>query len=334
MPKISVIMSIYKEPIDWIKLSIDSILNQSFSDFEFIIINDKPDRIENSQILNENTSKDSRIVVINNEQNIGLTKSLNKGLRIAKGEYIARMDADDISMPVRFEKQVAFMDGNPDVLASGAQAVMIDEYGKKIGKWNVYKDWSELKSSLLFRSPIVHPLAFFRRLINNIPICYDESYIYSQDYALWSSLIKEHKIINLDENLLLYRISTQQISTQNNDRQTECAIRIQEYIFEAFNYNVDASVKNTIEAITKKNKIRINYPILLKDVVTFAEENRPLGESIIKKHLFQCVCNYAPHHYDIFRCIVLIFRLSSSIGKFDFYSFASMLYKCLRGKHY
>lgn len=330
MPKISVIMSVYKEPVDWMKLAIESILHQTYSDFEFIIINDNPDRKENMTVLNLYASKDSRIIIISNEQNIGLTKSLNKGLKIAKGEYIARMDADDISMPIRFEKQVAFMDCNQDVLVSGAQAVMINEFGKKIGEWNVCKDWSDLKSSLLFRSPIVHPLAFFRRTINNNPIFYDESYTYSQDYALWSSLIKEHKIINLDDSLLLYRISTQQISTLNNESQTQCAIRIQEYIFETFNYIVNTSVKSTIEAITKKHNFKIECPVLLNDVLTFAKTNKKQGYSTIKTHLFKCVCNYAPYHYNILCCFTLVVRLSVSLNEFDFYSFASMLYKCLK----
>ena len=94
--KLSVVMSIYKEPVEWMRQSIDSILNQTFTDFEFVIVNDNPIRSENRDILDEYSKKDFRIIVLSNDENIGLTKSLNKGLRISKGKYIARMDADDI----------------------------------------------------------------------------------------------------------------------------------------------------------------------------------------------------------------------------------------------
>ena len=120
MCKISVIMSIYSEKEEWIKESIDSILSQTFRDFEFIIINDNPKRKENENLLLEYSQKDNRIIVITNKENIGLTKSLNKGLSIAKGKYIARMDADDISFPTRFQKQIDFLDKNTEYVLCGA----------------------------------------------------------------------------------------------------------------------------------------------------------------------------------------------------------------------
>ena len=119
MPKITVLMSIYKEPIDWMILSIDSIIEQTYKDFEFIIINDNPERLDNTKLLEKYLKKDSRIKIVNNSENIGLTKSLNKGLAVSTGEYIARMDADDISLPTRFEKQIAFLESNPNVIVLG-----------------------------------------------------------------------------------------------------------------------------------------------------------------------------------------------------------------------
>ena len=111
-PIISVIMSVYNEPLDWVQESIDSILQQTFGNFEFIIINDNPNNKELFDFLITNKIKDNRIIIINNDENIGLTKSLNKGLERAKGEYIARMDADDISLPERLEKQINFLNTN------------------------------------------------------------------------------------------------------------------------------------------------------------------------------------------------------------------------------
>ena len=101
MVAISVVMSVYNEPVDWIRQSIDSILNQTFRYFEFIIINDNPEGISQKKMLKDFAAKDNRIKIIENEENKGLTKSLNIGISKATGKYIARMDADDISMPDR-----------------------------------------------------------------------------------------------------------------------------------------------------------------------------------------------------------------------------------------
>ena len=133
MPIVSVIMSIYKEPLEWLHESIDSILYQTFKDFEFIIICDNPEYKEGIELLNEYRKKDDRIIIINNVKNIGLTKSLNKGLAVAKGKYIARMDADDIAMPNRFEHQITYLDKNTDLVAIGSSVSIIDEKGRKTG---------------------------------------------------------------------------------------------------------------------------------------------------------------------------------------------------------
>ena len=117
---VSVLMSVYNEPEEWMRVAIDSILGQTFTDFEFIIINDNPKRKLNREILSDYAKQDKRIVILENEENIGLTKSLNKGLKVAKGKYIARMDADDISLSDRLEKQVNFMEEHPEVGVCGA----------------------------------------------------------------------------------------------------------------------------------------------------------------------------------------------------------------------
>lgn len=212
-PRISVVMSVYNEPLKWISQSIDSILNQTFSDFEFIIINDKPDRSELSAFLENYAQKDKRIKLITNPTNLGLTKSLNIGLRQSKGEYIARMDADDISMPKRFEKQVAFMDSHPDVIVCGTK---ISYFGNV--PLFTYNDWihekdEDIKGQLISNSCFAHPTVFIRKatLVSH-SIEYDEEYKQSQDYRLWEILADFGKYANLKENLLYYRISNNQVS--------------------------------------------------------------------------------------------------------------------------
>ena len=142
MPKISVIMSVYSERVDWIRKSIDSILNQTYSDFEFIIVNDKPDKEENAQLLEEYAARDSRIKVLTNEENIGLTKSLNKAFALAEGEFIARMDADDMALPERFKIQLEFMNAHPEIIASGGSACIINEKDEVIGRLKMPTDVS------------------------------------------------------------------------------------------------------------------------------------------------------------------------------------------------
>src|SRR5690606_3913282 len=120
VPLVSVIMSVYNEPEIWLAESIDSILSQTYKEFEFFIVNDNPENLTLAKVLQLYEDNDSRVRIIKNEVNIGLTKSLNKALSLVKGKYIIRMDADDVSLPQRFEKQVTFMEENPNIIASGA----------------------------------------------------------------------------------------------------------------------------------------------------------------------------------------------------------------------
>lgn len=222
---ISVLMSIYNEPEQWLCESIESILNQTYTDFEFIIINDNPEREVNRKVLNRYQGKDKRIITIHNEENIGLTKSLNKGLKIAKGEFIARMDGDDISLPRRFEKQVIHLFNNPDIAVCGTQI-------KIIGNWINFKklifplEHDRIAHELLLNSCFAHPTVMIRREVlkrNNIE--YDESFQQTQDYKLWVDLIGLGKFSNIKERLLLYRTSQNQISLKKKEQQIANAKR-------------------------------------------------------------------------------------------------------------
>lgn len=122
-------MSVYNEPVDWMRQAIESILNQTYKDFEFIIVNDNPEREENQLVLNEYRDKDSRISVLCNDQNIGLTKSLNKGLENANCEFVARMDADDIAFPDRLKLQLQYLLNNPNIAVLGTNAIAFKGLG-------------------------------------------------------------------------------------------------------------------------------------------------------------------------------------------------------------
>lgn len=219
-PTISVIMSVYNEPIEWLKLSIDSICHQTYKDFEFIIICDNPYNKENLSILNKYKQHDSRITLIVNNKNIGLTKSLNKGLEIAKGKYIARMDADDISLPFRFEKQICYMESHPNTIVLGTNIIPFG-YHSFLRSFDFIKFTNDdIKAQMLLINPIAHSTVLIRKkILDQHVIKYDEAYLQSQDYRLWEQLLPYGDFANLNEKLLYYRLSPQQISNNNRSGQ-------------------------------------------------------------------------------------------------------------------
>ncbi len=226
---ISVIMSNFNTPEEYLREAIESVLNQTYIDFEFIIIDDCS--TDNSLEIIK-TYKDERIVVLENDENLGITKSLNRGLKIAKGEYIARMDADDICLPERFEKQVEYLKCNPEVVVCGTGVELFgdgaDVHNEKIVcKTIPQKD--DFQINLLFgnHTNIIHPTAMFNREIlvsNNIE--YDERYMYAQDYRMWVSCSSVGECANVPQVLLKYRVHKKAVSTHKKDIQNECARNI------------------------------------------------------------------------------------------------------------
>lgn len=215
-------MSFYKEPLQWIRLSVESILSQSFEDFEFIVICDNPDYQEGIGYLKDMARCDKRIKLHINKINIGLTKSLNLGVKLSTGEYIARMDADDIACGGRLEAQASYLDSHPEVAVCATDAHIINDAGE-IVKRNKYKGKYQ-RYGLFITNTIAHSSVMFRKSLVTVrePI-YDESYRYAQDYELWQFLLlKGCRIDILPESLLLYRKSQSQISAANKPEQSEC----------------------------------------------------------------------------------------------------------------
>lgn len=214
MPTVSVVMPAYNAE-KYIREAIDSILNQTYTDFEFIIINDgSTDRTK--EIIQ--SYNDSRIVYLENKENSGIVVTLNKGLDCATGEYIARMDSDDISEKERFEKQVAFMDKNKDI---GLLGTGICIFGEEIQKQNrvFTTDSKQLKAELIFNACVAHPTVMIRREILEINhLRYNKEFAGAEDYCLWWEIAKVSNITTLPDALLNYRIHTSQI-TKKKDMQ-------------------------------------------------------------------------------------------------------------------
>ena len=213
---VSVIMSVYNgEP--YLKESIESILNQTFTNFEFIIVNDAS--IDKTREIIQSYT-DSRIVYIENEINIGQTKSLNKAIKIARGKYIARMDSDDVAFPNRFGVQVEFLNRNANIKVIGSWYLIINETGKIIKKVCLPVNPTEIKALLIASSPftypyIAHPTVMLRREIFDDIGYYNEKYYVAQDYDLWVRISRKYQIVNLSQVLLKYRIHKQSLTNDS-----------------------------------------------------------------------------------------------------------------------
>ena len=163
MNKVSVIMSTYKEPIDWIRQSIDSILNQTFSEFEFIIVVDNPKYKELISVLNDYAEADNRICIMVNENNIGLVKSLNKALSQCNGEYIVRMDADDISLPERIAHQIDYINNKKYDLVGCFYEVFYEDKTLRIAQGA--KTHEVCEKILQYESCVAHPAWMVRKKV-------------------------------------------------------------------------------------------------------------------------------------------------------------------------
>ena len=219
-PKVTVLMSVYNGE-RYLREAIDSILNQIFKDFEFLIINDGSTD-GTAEILQ--SYHDPRIKIINNEKNMGLTKSLNKGLRIAKGEYIARQDADDVSLPQRLEKEVAFLDQNKKVGLVCTNYVRINEKGKVLHRIKCLTEDEELKEKLLETNLFPHGLVMFRaECIEKVGL-YREEFKSAQDYDLWLRISEVYDMANIPQLLYKYRLNIKSISVTRKKQQDKYAL--------------------------------------------------------------------------------------------------------------
>ena len=213
---ISVIMSVYNGE-KYLVQSIDSILNQTYQNFEFIIIDDCSTD-NSSHILQEYAKKDSRIKIIKKEKNIGIKgfiENLNLGISIAEGKYIARMDQDDVSLPERFQKQVDFLENNPEITLVGAQLNLINEQNKITGEAIAALQHRDIVKRITSQIQLFHPVIMFRKDQN---IQYREKFLYCEDYDLYLNLITQgKKLANINEKLLHYRILESSISRKGDN---------------------------------------------------------------------------------------------------------------------
>jgi glycosyltransferase involved in cell wall biosynthesis len=204
--------------VRYLDAAIASILAQSFKNFEFIILDDGSTDATPRK-LQQWAAKDSRIVILRNEANLGLTKSLNRGIRHATGEWIARQDADDCSLPDRFARQIAFLADNPEVGLLGTGRWIIDEAGKRAVEPHIQpENHTEICWKVITRNPFCHTSTIFKRKLA-LECPYDENHSFGQDFELWGRLLKLTRGANLPEPLVENRIHDERVSIRHIEHQ-------------------------------------------------------------------------------------------------------------------
>ena len=271
MVETSVIMATYKEEIRFLKQSIESILNQTYKDFEYIIILDNPENQEHIQLIKEYEKNDQRIRFYINEKNLGLTNTLNRALSLANGKYICRMDADDISISHRIEIQKKYLEENNYDLIGGISK-MIDENENEI--YSIKKvpaDFKKIKKCIRYNQVISHPTWFGKKEVfdqldgyRNIPLCED------YDFTL-RAILKGYKISNVNVNVLNYRMTTNSISRTSLFEQ----YLFEKYITKQYSQNKIANIDDAKKYVDKHHdekkakrylKANVRFNEALKDI--------------------------------------------------------------------
>ena len=242
---ISVLMPVYNTKEEYLRASIESILNQTFTDFEFIIVNDGSTNNAEEVIL---SYKDDRIKYFKQE-NQGIVGALNNAWSKASGKYIARMDSDDIAYPERFAKQIKFLEENP-------KYSLVGSWAKIIPSKNIIKLPQDIKiMDLLADCMFIHPSIMFNKAdFEKFNLQYETGFEYAEDYCLYANAVKYLKITNLQEVLLDYRVYPENSSSKNRNVRIRSSFKVQDLILENLSNDKNLQEKILDLAYLKKRK--------------------------------------------------------------------------------
>lgn len=276
-PKVSIIMPVYNGD-EYIQEAIDSIIAQTFTDWEFLIINEFGSNDRVTEILHEYEKQDSRIIVIQNKEKLGISASMNVGLDIANGEYIARMDSDDISASDRFEKQIAYLDSHPKI---GLLGIKPQIFGEEEWEWKAECDSDQIKADSLFYLPCLHPTVMIRkRILDENAFRYNPDYPCTEDYDLFERILQYTQASNLlDQRLFKYRRYATAATYSHGNKGNEIYKEVMNRAFQRLKLQFTADELNLLcihtsfYELTGKNveKALINLDLLLKKIF-FANE--------------------------------------------------------------
>lgn len=313
-PFISVVMSVFNDE-KYLKDSIESILNQSYNNFEFIIINDGS--TDNSLSIIKDYSKNDKRIKMVKKQNSGLTKSLNIGLKLSKGEYIARIDGDDISHPLRFEKQIETFSKDTQLELIGTNCILIDENGLQIGrnKYNYPASYNKIKSVLLSGNSIFpHSSIMFKKSRIKRLGYYDEFFKKTQDFNLYLKLLKiENSLtcLNFKEPLVKIRKHSQQLT--NNEVDYYKFISLIDYHCEK-NKILKMSSAYTFDEISMKLESNIYFKKIIKQNKFYEQ----IADLYFNKHYIKLLYHMLMNtNYILITKLKLIENLNKSIVKIN-----------------
>lgn len=273
---VSIIMPSYNTPSEYLEQAVDSVLSQNYHEFELIIIDDGSTEA-NWEIEQKYAAKDSRIYLYKNDKNRGIVYTLNRAMGIAKGDYVFRMDSDDVCETNRLSRTIEFLDDNPDIDIVGGQFRYL--IGGKLGIWKPHmprKD-EEIKARMLWSSPFAHPTICFRK--SSIEK-YDIRYLVgekAEDYNLWvSCAIAGCKFANLNDYVLRYRIHKDQITQTQSNSLSDSNASIRKKLFDYLNITIDSEGWEAFNAyadglLDTSEKLKSADRILVKVVLQLPE---------------------------------------------------------------
>ena len=261
-PSLSIIMPVYNSG-QFLSSAVKSVLEQSFQDFELIVINDGS--TDNSRQVIQSFN-DRRIVYLENERNSGIVFSRNKGLKKAKGSFIGMLDADDIAYRDKFEKQIRFLTENPDFGMVGSWVRFINMQGKRIrGGWKLKATPEEIPAIMLFKNYFLQSAVLYRKeCLDNFS--FSEGFDILEDYLIWYHILKKHKAWNLPEYLVDYRIHGEGVTKKHRQDRIEKEKRVFKIMFK------DMGIDTTSEDLDLQMIIRNGDPIRDKETLLSIEQ--------------------------------------------------------------
>ena len=275
-PKVSVLMPVYNGE-KFLRESMDSVLGQTFTDFEFLIIDDGS---TDDSVAIIQSYADTRICFVRNNTNLGVVNSLNRGLTLCRSEYIARMDSDDVCLPSRLEVQVAFMEANPNVGICGSWIGSIGS--SKI--WRMPVTHSEITVNLLLNSAFAHSSVMIRKsLLTDNDLHYSDGHPHAEDFALWVQAASLCYLANIPEVLLMYRVHGDQVSQSYSNLQMNSAGRIRSCQLERIGARLTDLEKLTLDEIGSGQPV-VTPPFL---TLTFSAFQKILRGNLDSKYLDQ-----------------------------------------------
>jgi glycosyltransferase involved in cell wall biosynthesis len=254
-PVVTVLMPVYNAS-GFVLEAVKSILTQSFTDFELLIIDDGSTDSSMAELAG---IADPRVRLEKNEKNLGLIATLNRGLELARGEFVARMDADDLSLPTRLEKQVTFLREHPEI---GVCGTATETFGFGSPQINTYLQTHEqLTTLLVFNSCLSHPSIMFRKSIADLR--YDADFKHAEDYELWTRLMTQTRFVSLPEVLLKYRIHAAQVTSKQRDAVREMAMRVRRNVIARLDLSPTREEMQVHNQLSNSETIRGKEAILL-----------------------------------------------------------------------